>query len=49
MVMSVEQSVECLAGETETGENVPHCRFVYLKSHILPGLEPWPRLWEAGD
>jgi hypothetical protein len=30
VMMSVEQSVECLAGETEVlGENLPECRFIH--------------------
>jgi hypothetical protein len=33
MMMSVEQSVECLAGETEVlGENLSQCRFVRHKA-----------------
>jgi hypothetical protein len=41
MMMSVEQSVECLAGETEVlGEKLPRCRFVHHKSHMTwAGLE----------
>jgi hypothetical protein len=52
MMMIVEQSVECeLARETEiSGENMPQCHFVYHKSHMtLPGLEPVPSRWDAGD
>jgi hypothetical protein len=50
MVMSVEQSVECLAGEPEAlGENLSQCNFVHHKSHINgPRLEPGLPLWEAG-
>jgi hypothetical protein len=41
MMGSVEQSVECLAWETEVlRENLPHCRFVHHKSNMT---------WEAGD
>jgi hypothetical protein len=33
--LSVEQSVECLAGETEVlGENLPQCRFFHFESHM---------------
>jgi hypothetical protein len=41
MMMGVEQSVECLAGETEIlGENLLQCRFVHHKSHMSwTGLE----------
>jgi hypothetical protein len=51
MMMSVEQSVEWMAGETEVlGENLPPCRFVHHKSHMTwPGLESGPPLWEVGD
>jgi hypothetical protein len=35
-MMSVEQPVEWLAKETEElGENLPHCRFVHHKSHMI--------------
>jgi hypothetical protein len=47
MMLNVEQSVECLARETEMlGENLPQCRFVHYKSHMTgPGLELRPLLW----
>jgi hypothetical protein len=47
MFMTVEQSVECLAGQTEIlGENLPQCLFIHHKSHItLPGLEFGPPRW----
>jgi hypothetical protein len=36
--------------ETEVlGENLPQCRFVYHKPHMLPGREPGPRRWETSD
>jgi hypothetical protein len=39
--MIMEKSVEWLAGETEVlGENLPQCRFVHHKPHMLPGREP---------
>jgi hypothetical protein len=35
MMMSVEQLVEILEGETEVlGENLPQCSFVQYKSHM---------------
>jgi hypothetical protein len=50
MMMSVEQSVELVARETEVlGENLLQFHFVHLKSHImLFGLEPLLPRWETG-
>jgi hypothetical protein len=50
MMMSVEQSVKSLAGETVVlGENVPQYLFVHQKSHMTwPGLEPRLPLLEGG-
>jgi hypothetical protein len=50
MMMSVEQSVEFLAAETEVlGENLSQCRYVHHKSHMTwPALETGPPRWEAG-
>jgi hypothetical protein len=47
----LEQSVECLAGETEVFlENLLQCRFVHHKYHMTsPGLESGPSLWETCD
>jgi hypothetical protein len=48
--MMMEKSVEWLAGETEVlGENLPQCRFVHHKPHMLPGSEPGTPRWEASD
>jgi hypothetical protein len=46
--MIVEKQMEYrLAGETEVlGENLPQCRFVHYKSHMLSGREPGPPRWE---
>jgi hypothetical protein len=30
-------------------ENLPQCRYVHHKPHVLPGLEPRPLQWEAND
>jgi hypothetical protein len=51
MMMSLEQSVEWLAGETEVlGENLPQSLFVHHKSHVtLSRLELGPPRWEASD
>jgi hypothetical protein len=51
MMMSVEQSVECLVRETEVfEENLPQCRFVNHKSYMTrSGLEPGPPLREGGE
>jgi hypothetical protein len=41
--MMMEKLVESLAGETEVlGENLPQCRFVHHKHHMLPGRDPEP-------
>jgi hypothetical protein len=46
----MENLVELLAGETEVlGENLPQCRFVHHKPHMLPGCETGPPRWEASD
>jgi hypothetical protein len=34
-------------GNRSIGENLPQCRFVHQKSHMLPGCEPGPPRWEA--
>jgi hypothetical protein len=48
VIMMMEKSVEWLAGETEVlGENLPQCRFVHHKPHMLPVCEPGPPRWEA--
>jgi hypothetical protein len=48
VIMIMEKSVEWLAVETEVlGENLPQCRFVHHKPHMLPVREPGPPRWEA--
>jgi hypothetical protein len=48
VIMIMEKSVEWLAGETEIlEENLPHCRFVHHKPHIVPVREPRPPRWES--
>jgi hypothetical protein len=48
VIMIMEKSVEWWAGETEVlGENLPQCRFVHRKPHMLPLREPGPPRWEA--
>jgi hypothetical protein len=48
VIMIMEKLVEWLAGETELlGENLPQCRFVHHKPHMLPVREPGPPRWEA--
>jgi hypothetical protein len=48
--MMMEKLLELLAGETEVlGENLPHCRFVHHKHHMLPVQEPGPPRWDASD
>jgi hypothetical protein len=50
VIMMMEKLVEWLAGETEVlGENLPQCRFVHHKPHMVPGREPGPPRWEASD
>jgi hypothetical protein len=39
-----------ISRETEVlGENLPQCRFVHHKPHMLFGREPGPPRWEASD
>jgi hypothetical protein len=36
-------------GTEVLGENMPQCRFVHHKPHMLSGREPGPPRWEASD
>jgi hypothetical protein len=48
VIMVMEKSVEWLTGDTEVlGENLPQCRFIHHKPHMLPVSEPVPPRWEA--
>jgi hypothetical protein len=50
VIMIMEKSVEWLAGETEVlRENLPQCRFVHHKPHMLPVRKPGPPQWEARE
>jgi hypothetical protein len=43
VIMMMEKLVELLAGKTEVlGENLPQCRFVRHKPHMLSGRELGP-------
>jgi hypothetical protein len=50
VVMMTEKLVEWLEREIEIlGENLPQCRFVHHKPHMVPGREPGPPRWETSD
>jgi hypothetical protein len=50
VIMIMEKLMEWVAGESEVlGEILPQCHFVHHKPHMLPGREPEPPRWEAGD
>jgi hypothetical protein len=50
VIMMIENLVEWLAGETKVfGENLPQCRFVHHKPHMLSGREPGRPRWEDSD
>jgi hypothetical protein len=45
--MIMEKLMESLAGKPEIlGKNLPQCRFVHHKPHMMPGREPGPPRWE---
>jgi hypothetical protein len=49
-VIMMEKLVAWLAGETEVlGENLPQCRFVHHRPHMLLGREPGLPRREASD
>jgi hypothetical protein len=39
----------CRGNQSTAKKNLPQCRFVHHKPHMLPGREPGPPLWEASD
>jgi hypothetical protein len=50
VIMMMEKLVEWLAKEAEVfGENLPQCRFVHYKPHILSRSELGPPRLEASD
>jgi hypothetical protein len=50
VIMIMEKLVEWLAGETEVlAENLPQCRLVHGKPHMLPGREPGPLELQQGQ
>jgi hypothetical protein len=48
VITIIKKSVDWLAGETEVlWVNLPQCRFVHHKPHMLPVREPGPPRWEV--